>query len=51
MIMAYMEVQCLEMWSKVKIEKLQYYPSLVNHSFFFRVDERVSQCLFDCYAF
>ena len=21
MIMAYMEVQCLEMWSKVKIEK------------------------------
>ena len=31
MIMACMEVQCFEMWSKVKIEKLQNYPSLVNH--------------------
>ena len=26
-----MEVQCLEMWSKVKIEKLQNDPSLVRH--------------------
>ena len=26
-----MDVQCLEMWSKVKIEKLQNYPSLVSH--------------------
>ena len=34
MIMAYMKVQCLEMWSKVKIEKLQNVPSLVSHSSF-----------------
>ena len=27
MIMAYIEVQYLEMWSKIKIEKLQNYPS------------------------
>ena len=26
-----MEVQCFEMWSKVKIEKLQNDPSLVSH--------------------
>ena len=32
MIMAYMEVQCFEMWGKVKLEKLQNYPSLVSHS-------------------
>ena len=31
MIMACMEVQCFEMWSKVKIEKLQNDPSLVSH--------------------
>ena len=30
MIVAYMEVQCLEMWSKFKIEKLQNDPSLVH---------------------
>ena len=41
MIMAYMEVQCFEMWGKVKIEKLQNDPSLVSHSIFFRVNERV----------
>ena len=34
MMMAYMEVQCFEMWGKVKIEKLQNYPSLVSHSIF-----------------
>ena len=52
MIMAYMEVQCFEMWGKVKLEKLQNDPSFVSHSIFFpRVDERVSQCLFHCYAF
>ena len=34
MIMAYMAVQCFEMWAKVKIEKLQNDPSLVSHSFF-----------------
>ena len=45
MIMAYMEVQCFEMWGKVKIEKLQNDPSLVSHSIFFCVDERVFQCL------
>ena len=27
-----MEVQCFEMWGKVKLEKLQNYPSLVSHS-------------------
>ena len=32
MIMAYMEVQCFEMWGKVKLEKLQNDPSLVSHS-------------------
>ena len=32
MIMAYMEVQCFEMWGKVKIEKLQNDPRLVIHS-------------------
>ena len=32
MIMAYMEVQCFEMWGKVKFEKLQNDPSLVSHS-------------------
>ena len=31
MIIAYMEVQRLEMWSKVNIEKLQNDPSLVSH--------------------
>ena len=31
MIMAYMEVQCFEMWGNVKIEKLQNDPSLVSH--------------------
>ena len=46
-----MEVQCFEMWSKVKIEKLQNDPSLVSHKKKIRVDERVSQCLFGCYAF
>ena len=35
MIMAYMEVQCFEMWGKVKLEKLQNYPSLVSHSISF----------------
>ena len=30
MIMAYMEVQCFEMWGKVKLEKLQNYLSLVR---------------------
>ena len=34
MIIAYMEVQYFEMWGKVKIEKLQYDPSLVSHSIF-----------------
>ena len=29
-----MEVQCFEMWGKVKIEKLQNDPSLVSHSIF-----------------
>ena len=33
MIMAYMEVQCFEMWGKVKIEKLQNYPSMVTQLF------------------
>ena len=46
-----MEVQCFEMWTKVKIEKLQNYPSLVSQKKKIRVDERVSQCLFGCYAF
>ena len=46
-----MEVQCFEMWGKVKTEKLQNDPSLVSHSIFFRVDERVFQCLFGCCAF
>ena len=32
MIMAYMEVQCFEMWGKVKLEKLQNDPSLASHS-------------------
>ena len=50
MIMAYMEMQCFEMWGKVKLEKLQNDPSLVSHWIFFRVDERVSQCLFRVYA-
>ena len=50
-IMAYMEVQGFEMWGKVKLEKLQNDPSLVSHSILFCVDERVSQCLFRCYAF
>ena len=35
-----MEVQCLETWGKVNIEKLQNDASLVSH--FLRVDERVS---------
>ena len=30
-----MEVQCFEMWGKVKIEKLQNDPSMVSHSFFY----------------
>ena len=58
MIMAYMEVQCLEMWSKVKIEKLQKWPKFGKshththtHTHKIRVDERISQCLFGCYAF
>ena len=34
MIIAYMEVQCFEMWGKVKIEKLQNDLSLVSHSIF-----------------
>ena len=42
-----MEVQCLETWGKVNIEKLQNYAILVSH--FLRVDERVSQYLFGCY--
>ena len=52
MIMACMEVQCFEMWSKVKIEKLQNDPSLVISQYKkkIRVDERISQCLFGCYA-
>ena len=33
MIMAYKEMQCLEMWVKVKIEKLQNDPCLISHSF------------------
>ena len=33
MIMAYKEMQCLEMWVKVKIEKPQNYPCLISHSF------------------
>ena len=32
-----MEVQCFEMWGKVKLEKLQNDPSLVSHSIFFSV--------------
>ena len=32
-----MEVQCFEMWGKVKLEKLQNDPSLVSHSNFFSV--------------
>ena len=35
MIMAYVEVQCFEMWGKVKLEKLQNDPSLVSHSILF----------------
>ena len=34
MMMAYMDVQCFEMWGKVKLEKLQNDPSLVSHSLF-----------------
>ena len=46
-----MEVQCLELWSKVNIEKLQNDPSLVSHKKIKScVDERVSQYLFGCYA-
>ena len=45
MIMAYVEVQCFEMWGKVKIEKLQNDLSLISHSIFVHVDERVFQCL------
>ena len=40
MIMAYMEVQCFEMWGKVKIEKLQNGPIKFGKSLnFVRVDE------------
>ena len=47
-----MEVQCFEMWSNVKIEKLQNDPSLAGHyKKKICVDKRVSQCLFGCYAF
>ena len=49
MIMAYMEVQCLETWGKVKIEKLQNDPCLVSQSFFC-VDE-FPNVSFGCYAF
>ena len=35
MIMAYMEVQCFEMWGKVKLEKQQNDPSWVSHSILF----------------
>ena len=51
MIMACMEVQCFEMWSKVKIEKLQNDPTFGKSLKKIRVDERVSQCVFGCYAF
>ena len=37
MVMAYMEVQCFEMWGKVTLEKLQNYASLVSHSICFSV--------------
>ena len=50
MIMAYMEVQCFEMWSKVKLEKLQNDPSLVNHSIFFVLMKEFPN-VFRCYAF
>ena len=32
MIMADIEVQCFEMWGKVKLEKLQNDPGLVSHT-------------------
>ena len=32
-----MEVQCFEMWGKVKLEKLQNDPNLVSHSILFLV--------------
>ena len=35
MIMSYMEVQCFEMWGKVKLEKLQNDPSWVSHPILF----------------
>ena len=37
MVMAYMEVQCFEMWGKVTLEKLQNDASLVSHSNFVSV--------------
>ena len=37
MVMAYMEVQCFEMWGKVTLEKLQNDASLVSHLIFFSV--------------
>ena len=37
MIMAYMEVQCFEMWGKVNIEKLQNDPSMVLSNSIFSV--------------
>ena len=47
-----MEVQCFEMWGKVKMEKLQNDPILLSPALnFFRVDERLKsnfQCLFGC---
>ena len=52
MIMAYMEVQCFEMWCKVKLEKLQNDPSLVSHSIFsVLMKEFPSVSFVDCDAF
>ena len=50
MIMVHMEVQCLEMWGKVKIQKLQNDTILKVTVLFFRGDEWVSQrfLLFSC---
>ena len=47
-----MEVQCFEMWSKVKIEKLQNDPSLASHYKKKSVlMKEFPNVLFGCYAF
>ena len=48
-----MEVQCFEMWSKVKIWKAAKLPKFGKNALKkkIHVDERISQCLYGCYAF